>query len=170
MPGNSGFAGERVNGTPRFCSRSEAVIIFSIMILSLAAAALFYLYMAAPRETAPSSFTPIEPLGFSVKEERSGRMIRITGRYTARNQNPSRQLRKEIVLMGPETCFSYPVQYTQAPDAGETYGSRPARSDSGFSLQINSRFLGKGRYRLYIRYVYDNKKFMSDLKKELIVE
>lgn len=155
---------------PRMCSRSETVIIFSILFLSLTAPLLFYIYMGIPGEASLEGYTAAEPEDSLVREERSGRMIRITGRYTARNQNPSRQLRKEIVLMGPETCFSYPVQYTQAPDAGETYGSRPARSDSGFSLQINSRFLGKGRYRLYIRYVYDNKKFMSDLKKELIVE
>ena len=49
------------------------------MILSLAAAALFYLYMAAPRETAPSGFTPIEPQGSLVKAERSGSTVSISG-------------------------------------------------------------------------------------------
>ena len=34
----------------------------------------------------------------------------------------------------------------------------------------DSRFLGKGRYRLYLRYVYNGRKFVSDLNKEIILE
>lgn len=168
MPGNSGFAGERVNGTPRFCSRSEAVIIFSIMILSLAAAALFYLYMAAPRETAPSGFTPIEPQGSLVKAERSGSTVSISGWHVTKGQDSSRQLEKEIVLLSREACYAYPVQYIERPDIAEAYGSRFLRS--GYALQADSRFLGKGRYRLYLRYVYNGRKFVSDLNKEIILE
>lgn len=146
----------------------NVIVIPAILVLSLAATLLFYLYMGLPRKGTISDCTMAESESYIESIKQKGRVTTITGWFLVKKQDSSRQLRKELVLRSPETGYSFPVSYIDRPDVAEAYGSIYGRA--GFEVQVSSRFVGKGSYRLYIRYLYSNSSYAADLKKEIVLE
>lgn len=60
------------------------------------------------------------------------------------------------------------MRYIDRPDVAGSFKDNQFRR-AGFACQINGRFLKKGKYRLYMKYVYNNKNYVSDLKREIQV-
>lgn len=146
----------------------NVIVIPAILVLSLAATLLFYLYMGLPRKGTISDCTMAESESYIESIKQKGRVTTITGWFLVKKQDSSRQLRKELVLRSPETGYSFPVSYIDRPDVAEAYGSIYGRA--GFEVQVSSRFVGKGSYRLYVRYLYNNSSYAADLKKEIVLE
>lgn len=146
----------------------NVIVIPAILVLSLAATLLFSLYMGLPRKGTISDCRMAESESYIEEIKQKGRVTTITGWFLVRKQDSSRQLRKELVLSSPDKSYSYPVRYIDRPDVAEAYGSIYGRA--GFEVQVSSRFVGKGSYRLYIRYLYSNSSYAADLKKEIALQ
>ena len=146
----------------------NVIVIPAILVLSLAATLLFSLYMGLPRKGTISDCRMAESESYIEEIKQKGRVTTITGWFLVKKQDSSRQLRKELVLRSPETGYSFPVSYIDRPDVAEAYGSIYGRA--GFEVQVSSRFVGKGSYRLYVRYLYNNSSYAADLKKEIVLE
>lgn len=147
------------------------VIVFFIMIFCLLFSLLFYVYMGQPRNLTVniSDYETIESQSGFDKDEQTDRNVNLWGWFLVRDQNSSQQLKKEIVLSNANASYSYPVQYIDRPDIAEFFKSDGYRR-AGFACQINSRFIKKGSYKIYMKYVFNNKNYISDLKKEIQIQ
>lgn len=138
------------------------------IILCLTSAFLFYVYVGLPRKIVSSQYELINSQSNLDKEEYTSGAISLLGWFVVSDQDSSHQLKKEIVLSNDNSNFSYPVQYINRPEIADVFKNGKYNM-SGFFLQINTRFIKKGTYKLYIKYIYDNKKFISDLKREIVI-
>ncbi len=145
------------------------VRIFFIVIFCSITSFLFYVYMALPRNVTISDYEAIESQSNFDKDEQKHKKVNLWGWFLVREQNSSRQLKKEIVLSNSNASYSYPVQYIDRPDIVELFKDDGYRR-AGFACQIDSRFIKTGSYKMYMRYVYDNKNYISDLKKEIKIQ
>lgn len=95
--------------------------------------------------------------------ERSEHVINIVGWFVANDQESSRQLKKELVLVSNDNLnYSYPVQQIDRSDIAQAL-KNDKYVHCGFMVQISDRFLRNGQYKLYLKYVYDNKRYISSL-------
>lgn len=142
------------------------VRILYILIFCLVLSFLFYVYMGWPGKVNMADYENIESESNidNIKERHSSTSI--SGWFFVNDQESARQLKRKIVLMGSGSVYSYPMQYLDRPDIADFYKNDKYKR-SGFALQINNRLIEKGRYKLYVSYIYDNKKYISDLKKEI---
>jgi hypothetical protein len=148
--------------------KNEIKIIISIVFFCFAVSLMFYVFMGLPRKGTIAGHEISECQSVIDKAEHNGRVTNIVGWFLVRDQESSKQLKKEIVLCSSECKYSYPVEYIDRPDISEIFGNIYGRS--GFALQINNIFIKKGTYKLYMKYVYNNKKFVVDLKKEIVLK
>ena len=144
------------------------VRIFFIIIFCSVVSLLFYVYMGLPRNVAIPDYEEIESQSAFDVENHNGKVVSFSGWFTVNGQDSSRQLKKEMVLSNEDSSYSYPVRYIDRPDVAGSFKDNQFWR-AGFACQINGRFLKKGKYRLYMKYVYNNKNYVSDLKREIQV-
>lgn len=148
------------------------VRIFFIIVFCSIFSLLFYIYMGVGRKDIISDYETIESKSAFDIEDHNGIAINVSGWFTVNGQESSRQLKKEIVLSNVSSAgpiYSYPVQYIDRPDVADFFKDNNFRR-AGFSCQINSTFIKNGRYHLYMKYSYNNKKFFADLNKEIQIQ
>ena len=142
------------------------VRILRILTFCIFFSFLFYVYMGWPGKVKVADYENAESDSVidSIKERHSSTTV--SGWCIVKGQAASMQLKREIVLMSSKSAYSYPMQYIDRPDVAVFYKDDNYKR-SGFAVQINNSFIEKGRYKLYTTYIYDNKKYISDLKKEI---
>jgi hypothetical protein len=135
--------------------------------------------MGLPRKTAVSDYEVIDSRSSLDKAEYTAGAIKLVGWFFVTNQDLRVQMKKEVVIrnLTSGNSYSYPVQYLNRHDVTRSFMKafpKAFQSDiysrAGFMTQINTRFIEDGTYKIYIGYVYNNKKFISDLKREIVIK
>lgn len=157
-----------------FNKNKENFIDVGVILLCSITSLLFYIYMASPLKVSISDYTFIDSVSHFDQEEYKKRVINLAGWFYVDKQNASDQFKKEIVLSDGNLYYSYPVQYFGRPDVAKAFPNVYKNDGKfkrlGFTTQISTRFIEKGTYHVYIKYVYNGTKFISDLKKEIVVK
>ena len=159
--------------------KHEAGITLCAVMFCLAVSLLVYVYMGLPRKTEVSDYEVIDSRSYLDKAEYKDGAINLVGWFFVGSQDLRMQMKKEIVLRNSTSgnSYSYPVQYLNRLDVTKLFMKafpKTFQSDkysrAGFMTQINTRFIEDGIYKIYIGYVYNNKKFISDLKREIVIK
>lgn len=146
----------------------EFIKIFFIVVFCFILSVLFYVYMGLPRDTSLTDHETIESQS-AFEAVSKPKIVKLSGWFTVNDQDSSKQLKKEIILRNADSSYSYPVQYIDRPDVASVFKNDNFKR-AGFACQINSMFIKKGKYKLYMKYVYNHKNFIADLKREIQIQ
>ena len=151
-------------------AKNEIKVMLGVLVFSSLLSFLLYVYMSLPHKFGfTDNYELVVSKSFLEKEEFIDDEINIAGWFIVDGQQSSAQAKKEIVLSNGESTYSYPVQYSYRQDVVDIYHNNQY-AWSGFLIQINTKFIQSGVYKLYIRYIYDGKDMISDLKREIILK
>lgn len=156
--------------------KNEIFVTICFVIFTLMISFLLYVYMGLPLKASMTDYQFTDSQNHVDKIEYENDAINIEGWFFVENQESNRQLKRKLVLSNEQSdrTYAYPLQYIKRPDVVKAF-PKAFTNDKwtprpGYSTQVNTSFIGPGTYKLYLSYTYNDKKFIFDLNKEVVLK